>query len=82
MLTPGKRCGVATKTSPMAEWQPIETAPKNGTKVILIAYDAWSKRWIIWEDSWRTYLDEEHEGWGLATINPTNWTLPPDKPNG
>ena len=65
----------------MSEWQPIETVLKDGTRVVLAAEPVTlDDRWTFWEDSWRTYLDGIHEGWGRATLHPTHWMPLPKLP--
>ena len=70
------------------EWRPIETAPKDGTKVLVYdeSYGLPQKAWFG-----KDHFDEEHEGWlfgdgddyscGLyfTPINPTHW-MPLPKP--
>ncbi len=51
----------------MIGWQPIETAPKDGTDILVayefasvwIAHIAWYRSREGWEDDWKP----EHEGW-------------------
>ena len=53
-------------------WQPIETAPKDGTTVLLsspsgrIADGCWHERWGVWS-------------WPYVMVNPTHW-MPCMKP--
>lgn len=64
----------------MNDWQPIETAPKNGTHVLLyhkggsIASGRWGKPFHMWLSSYRP-SDTECD---LETPQPTHWMpLPP-----
>lgn len=76
----------------MSEWQPIETAPTDGTPIIFANFEAiclltgmphvWSGRLELFEgDEEPTMLECSH-----AAINingePTHWMLPPDNPDG
>ena len=60
----------------MSAWQPIETAPRDGTEVLLPLYD-----------SLRAYWDEELKRWVLSkplhmesVANPTQWKPLPEPP--
>ena len=67
----------------MTDWQPIETAPKDGTVICLAGYcddDTWAvgSRWFFWADYWRKYREPFGEGFGRGTPAPTHWMpLPP-----
>lgn len=63
----------------MSEWQPIETAPKDGTAIILSAYSgaldrmvSWDGRWSDWGGVWT------HHG---RISQPTHWMPLPTPPN-
>ena len=74
----------------LAQWQPIETAPKDGTLI-----DVWAHgrrypavRWTywvnepkyqIWENQHLYDADGGHH-WDAPHINPTHWMLPPQPP--
>jgi hypothetical protein len=76
----------------MDKWQPIETAPKNGSD-ILIAVDYggtidvvaafWFAPWLIWhaQDSRGAVINEDtDEMFGIGSALPTHWMplpLPP-----
>ncbi len=61
------------------EWQPIDTAPKDGTKVIL-----WSKRntgqdcYVI--SYWHTPANPSKPGMWVGLRNPTHWRPLPAPP--
>jgi len=59
----------------MSDWQPIETAPKDGTRLLLatptgkVADGMWSTRYEVW--SW-PYVMAEPTHWMPAPPIPTN----------
>lgn len=76
----------------MSEWQPIETAPKDGTEIIV--WDGGRADMVRWQDyefqnsgaSWcMARGDTAHEGYvgyyGVHMVeNPTHWMPLPDAP--
>lgn len=66
----------------MSEWLPIETAPKDGTQVLL-----YHRRYGTIRGAWRNTGDEYGECWagtymmpGLTEIQPTHWQPLPQPP--
>lgn len=71
----------------MADWQPIGTAPKDGSRV-----DMWVKNLLTWDNrgerrvnlKWGpciNWLGQEYEGWGLSEdCQPTHWMPVPAAP--
>lgn len=58
----------------MSDWQPIETAPKDGTVI-----DLWSRDFGRLTDEW---WDIEDQCWALSGIaRPTHWMPIPEPPN-
>lgn len=58
-------------------WQPIETAPRDGT--IILAYDGCSVQSITWrEDRWVT--DWDHDPTYEDGGSPTHWMPLPEAP--
>lgn len=76
----------------MTQWQPIETAPRDGTEIV-----GWNGSYVtvyIWDDS---EDDDGHTGWCVSGysyggilynlhnttggINPTHWQPLPEPPN-
>lgn len=66
------------------EWQTIETAPKDGTRILVscvydVDGDAHSHEWVDWwgsDDEWEGWLDFPKEI--PAPFPPTHWMpLPP-----
>lgn len=53
-------------------WRPIETAPKDGTRIL--AYGGWGIA-IIWWSSWLEWYDGEG-----AHLEPTHWQPLPSPP--
>lgn len=64
----------------MADWPPIETAPRDGTKIILAAWSAPDDRWVCWQDYWRKYLPPYGEGFGYTARVATHWMPLPEPP--
>ena len=56
------------------EWQPIETAPKDGTQILA------SNRYSIWVAQWLPALEVWH-GMGFC-IEPTHWMPLPELTEG
>ena len=49
------------------EWQPIETAPRDGTAIVIVvryvtASEAYTARWDEIENVWRRRSESEHSG--------------------
>lgn len=62
------------------EWQLIENAPKNGSKIILAKYHQSDLWWIckgFWSDKWKNWNDGIEPS-GLA--DPTHWKPIPTPP--
>lgn len=70
------------------EWQPIETAPKDGTSVLLgCDYDRLGKARVTlawWDGKWleSQYWNECEEEWEDCTVQfrPTHWMPLPEPP--
>lgn len=68
----------------MGDWQPIETAPKDGTRVLLcdadgyIACASWDSYWQ-WIERGSDYATEV---WGAGELKPTYWQPLPAPPTG
>ena len=63
----------------MSEWQPIETAPKDGTKVLFWhngdIHLAWWRKNILGQEGFGGY------GWSYAEFSmPTHWMPSPEPP--
>lgn len=62
----------------MADWQPIETAPKDGTRVLLHTPD--THRYSPVLGSWSDF-EERWEEWGdYYPCYPTHWMPLPEPP--
>jgi hypothetical protein len=68
----------------MMEWKPIETAPKDGTRILVfdreyhgeIAACEFNKEWGWVERG----LDYATEVWGYGEMEPTHWMPLPQPP--
>ena len=58
----------------MMEWQPIETAPKDGSEIVVAAFDEGKMLW--WHKAWRGGYYWNVRG---GACKPTHW-LPFPKP--
>ena len=67
----------------MSEWQPIETAPRNGRPIFCWSHDAafcgmWVGYWNALEGRWRDlWVSDEDED----NVQPTHWMPLPEPPN-
>ena len=64
----------------MAEinWQPIETAPHDGSRILVYAdYEMFVVRWI---DDWWHVNDNKHGPYSLRGPEPTHWMPLPEPP--
>ena len=71
------------------QWQPIETAPKDGTEVLLYqprgAFKPWKGRirdWAVNIGYWHQPGNPEHPGYwmGNRQMRPTHWMPLPEPP--
>jgi hypothetical protein len=77
------------------QWRPIETAPREGTEVMLwlgdrVVVGAWkcelaSYHRVGWQDgamTWKSKSVRREEGWhhGLVVVTPTHWMPRPAGP--
>ena len=67
-------------------WQPIETAPKDGTKIILRCDDVvvapcyWQPAGVISESAFWLWEAPEHRLWMETVEGPTHWMPLPQVP--
>jgi hypothetical protein len=70
-------------------WQPIETAPKDGTVIILWRGNPWNEVAMArWFEPWATWLRaddpdpicETDEMYGMGSAIPTHWQPLPEPP--
>ena len=64
------------------EWQPIETAPKDGTRVLAFCRGEWHV--MLWEDGagWAVRSDALDGFVGIEGHDPTHWMHLPEPPGG
>ncbi len=60
------------------QWEPIETAPKDGTS-ILLDHPAWGKRALrgAWDETWKAF---SVHGFGCPPTQPSHWHQLPNPP--
>jgi hypothetical protein len=74
----------------MTEWQPIETAPKDGRRILVFEPEFQTGGVVMeasWWDAWND--DESHTGWMPANLDerdgfylfPTHWMPLPASPS-
>ncbi|WP_019023080.1 hypothetical protein [Thioalkalivibrio sp. ALE23] len=65
------------QSHPVPEWQPIDTAPKDGTQILgawILPYSGqWIKQPITYTSTWVTT-------WDHADVAPSQWMPLPDDP--
>lgn len=72
----------------MSEWQPIESAPKDGSEVLLYLSAPWSKiekaRWYAPWSNWQAGVipsdPAREEYYGIGSSVPTHWMHLPEPP--
>lgn len=74
----------------MSEWKPIETAPKDGTRILVLTMygDIECADWYVFttpryegvkDDLYRRVEDKTSEGWNCSS-SPTHWMPLPEPP--
>jgi len=68
----------------MSGWQPIETAPRDGTKILGTRLDG--RNWeieVIWLQQGRVELWDTYNGWLEDNLEdgPTHWVPLPEPPD-
>ena len=59
-------------------WHPIETAPKDGTEILVIT--PFGMAVACWRDDWWTVDDFKHGPFSLRGPAPTHWAELPEPP--
>lgn len=64
---------------PVSEWQPMETAPKDGTRILLLR--RWSQGWRAVCGYWRRDWGEPYWAWDAHVVsdarqNPPSYWMP------
>lgn len=70
------------------EWQPIETAPKDGTRILVWDNGCWPARWLEEAEhghgelgpGWQIFECELDVWYALCADNPTHWMPLPEPP--
>lgn len=74
----------------MSEWKPIESAPKDGTKILALCQPTYYETGksmpfsyinVVW---WRKRVEDDHNKWrhslNDSVAQPTHWMPLPDAP--
>ena len=65
-------------------WQPIETAPKDGTKILCGRFKEGDEHdGFMAVDRWHSYANDGYQGFGKFNDRfwpPTHWITLPDRP--
>ena len=72
------------------EWQPIETAPRDGTEVLIYDHGIYLARWSEQAElghfetgpAWQIWPSEDDEFYAVATTTATHWMPLPPSPKG
>src|SRR5699024_5478062 len=69
---------------PAPKWQPIDTAPKDDTKVWGYERETgWQGRMTFTVDAWRVAIaTNDHNAVAFFRCNPTHWMPLPEPPHG
>jgi hypothetical protein len=64
------------------EWQPIETAPNDGTLFLAARDDEWVTmvRWLVDEEAFYEVNNDPSDSWGFGPALPTHWMPLPAPP--
>ena len=54
--------------SAAGEWKPIDTAPKDGTEILIVMPGGHSDHYhvVIWDDEERAWVSRYHDDWTLT----------------
>jgi hypothetical protein len=71
----------AQEAEARAAWRDIESAPKDGTWIVLLTFDSWNQPRVFMV-AWQKHKDGD-EGWNmfLGGTEPTFWQPLPDPPD-
>ena len=70
----------------MSEWQPIETAPKDGTYILVYGPEEWDM--VLWHPywgdcgAWCRVQTADYDNDNREVRNPTHWQPLPPPPGG
>ena len=79
ILTLALGAGSQAQSDRMVDWQPIETAPKDGTRILL-----WDTDEVVIAEGWQIAVVNMLSGLKHyeAAFNPTHWMPLPEPPRG
>jgi hypothetical protein len=63
------------------EWRPIETAPLDGTHVLVVDENAVSEARYIEGHGWYLAQNDPTDSWGPGPLTPSHWMHLPPPPN-
>ena len=67
----------------MSDWQPIDTIPRDGTKVLVSDGEGnYSAASFFKEEAWGIDFTFYHGGYGNDGLNPTHWMTLQQIPKG
>lgn len=75
-ITPKGTVTIDEKVKPCEKWQPIETAPKDGTEILICLAENYIVK-VVWSDLWGAWLNDTDI---IGSMIPTHWQPLPASP--